>query len=365
VFTRSRLPFLVASAALVLTTAACGSSKTTGVAATGVGTAAPAGAGAPAELKLGFFPNVTHAAALIGVDKGYIQAALGSVKLATTQFNAGPAAMEALLGGGVDATYVGPSPAVNTFVKTHGKELRIVSGASSGGASLVVQPGITDVAQLKGKKVATPQLGGTQDVAARAYFKKNGLSTNQKGGGDVSIVPQDNAQTLDQFKTKSIDAAWVPEPWASRLVIDGGGKVLVNENDLWPNKEFATTLLVVRTSFLTDHPAQVKALIEANEQSIAFAKSDPAGAATAVNAQLKLLTTKTLADAVIKSAFANLTLTDDPLAATIKEQANRAADLGFINQPDLTGILDLTILNDVRKAKNLPAIDDAGLGGKK
>jgi NitT/TauT family transport system substrate-binding protein len=346
------LPLLAVAVALIASTTACGSSKT--------------GAGAaPAELKLGFFPNVTHAAALIGVEKGFIQAKLGSVKLSTTQFNAGPAAMEALLGGGVDATYVGPSPAVNTFVKSHGKELRIVSGASSGGASLVVQPDITDVSQLKGKKVATPQLGGTQDVAARAYFKKNGLTTDQKGGGDLSIVPQDNAQSLDQFKAKSIAGAWVPEPWASRLVIDGGGKVLVNENDLWPTKQFATTLLVVRTSFLTDHPAQVKALIEANEQSIDFAKSDPAGAATAVNSQLKALTTKTLAAAVITSAFANLTLTDDPLAATIKEQASRAADLGFIEKPDLTGILDLTILNDVRKGKNLPAIDDAGLGGKK
>ncbi|MCU1677191.1 MAG: aliphatic sulfonates family transporter, periplasmic ligand-binding protein [Frankiales bacterium] len=350
---RSRFPLLAVSAVLVLATSACGSSKTGGAAAP------------PTELKLGFFPNVTHSAALIGVEKGFIQAKLGAVKLSTAQFNAGPAAMEALLGGGVNATYVGPSPAVNTFVKSHGAELRIVSGASSGGASLVVQPGITDVAQLKGKKVATPQLGGTQDVAARAYFKKNNLTTDQKGGGDVSIVPQDNAQSLDQFKAKAIDAAWVPEPWASRLVIDGGGKVLVNENDLWPDKKFVTTLLVVRTSFLKDHPDQVKALIEANEQSIEFAKSDPAGAAAAVNAQLKALTTKTLADAVIKSAFENLTLTDDPLAATIKEQANRAADLGFIEKPDLTGILDLTILNDVRRAKNLPAIDDAGLGGKK
>ena len=359
-FTRSRLPLLAVAVALVASTTACGSSKTTGVSA---GQGGPGGAAG--ELKLGFFPNVTHAAALIGVDKGFIQAKLGAVKLSTTQFNAGPAAMEALLGGGVNATYVGPSPAVNTFVKSHGAELRIVSGASSGGASLIVQPEITDVAQLKGKKVATPQLGGTQDVAARAYLKKNNLTTDQKGGGDVSIVPQDNAQTLDQFRAKKIDAAWVPEPWASRLVVDGGGKVLVNERDLWPAGQFATTVLVVRTSFLTDHPDQVKALIEANEQSIAFAKSDPAAAATAVNNELKLLTTKTLPDAVLTSAFANLSLTDDPLAATIKEQANRAADLGFIKAPDLTGILDLRILNDVRKAKNLPAIDDADLGGKK
>ena len=351
--------------ALVAATTACGSSKTTGANAGAAGPGGAVGVGAPTEVKLGFFPNVTHAAALIGVQKGFIQTKLGAVKLSTTVFNAGPAAMEALLGGGVNATYVGPSPAVNTFVKSHGKELRIVSGASSGGASLIVQPGITDVAQLKGKKVATPQVGGTQDVAARAYFKKNNLTTDQKGGGDVAIVTQDNAQSLEQFKSKAIDGAWVPEPWASRLVIDGGGKVLVNENDLWPSKQFATTLLVVRTRFLQDHPDQVKALIEANEQSIEFATSDPAGATTAVNAELKALTTKTLADAVITSAFANLTLTDDPLAATIKEQASRAADLGFIDKPDLTGILDLTILNAVRKAKNLPPIDDGGLGGKK
>ncbi|MDQ1723674.1 MAG: sulfonate transport system substrate-binding protein [Frankiaceae bacterium] len=351
--TRSRLPLIVVAVAIVASTTACGQKNAAG--------------SAPTELRLGYFPNVTHAAALIGVEKGFIQAKLGTVKLSTTTFNAGPTAMTALIAasGGIDASYVGPSPAVNTFVKTHGVELRIVSGASSGGASLIVQPGITDVSQLKGKKVATPQLGGTQDVAARAYFKKNGLSTDPNGGGDVSIVPQDNAQSFDQFKSKAIDAAWVPEPWASRLVIDGGGKVLVNESDLWPGNKFATTLLVVRTKFLKDHPDQVKALVEANEQSIAFAASDPADAAKAVNSQLKSLTGKALADAVIASAFKNLTLTDDPLAATIVEQANRAADLGFIQKPDLSGILDLTILNDVRKATNLPAIDDAGLGGKK
>lgn len=352
-FTRSRLPLIAVAVTLVASTTACGSKN--------------AAAATPTELHLGFFPNVTHAAALIGVEKGFIQKHLGSVALKTAQFNAGPAAMEALLAGsnGVDATYVGPSPAVNTFLKTHGIELRVVSGASSGGASLVVQPDITDVAQLKGKKVATPQLGGTQDVAARAYFKSKGLATDKTGGGDVEIVPQDNAQSLDQFKSKAIQAAWVPEPWASRLVADGGGKVLVDERDLWPAKQFVTTLLVVRTKFLTDHPAQVQALIEANEQSIEFAKTDAAGAIAAVNNQLKALTGKILADAVIKSAFANLTLTDDPLASTIAEQASRAADLGFIAKPDLTGILDLSILNSVRKAKGQPAIDEAGLGGKK
>jgi NitT/TauT family transport system substrate-binding protein len=352
VFPRSRVPLLAVAVALVAATSACGQGNA-------------AAQAAPTELKLGYFPNVTHAAALIGVNKGYIQDKLGSVKLSTQTFNAGPSAMEALLGGGVDATYVGPSPAVNTFVKTHGAELRIVSGASSGGASLVVQPGITDVSQLKGQKVATPQLGGTQDVSARSYFKSKGLSTDTSGGGDVSIVPQDNAQTLTQFKQKAIAGAWLPEPWASRVVDEAGGKVLVDERDLWPGKQFTTTVLVVRTKFLTDHPAQVKALIEANEESIALVKSDPAAAGAAINAQLTKDAGKPLSDAVLTSSLAHLTLTDDPLGKTIVEQANKAVDLGLITKPDLTGILDLGILNDVRKSKNLPAIDDAGLAGKK
>ena len=142
-----------------------------------------------------------------------------------------------------------------------GEAIRIVSGATSGGAYLVVKPEITSAAQLKGKTLATPQLGNTQDVALRAWLKSQGLSSDPQGGGDVAILPQANAQTLDTFKSGDIDGAWVPEPWATRLVQEGGGKVLVDERDLWPDGQYVTTHLVVTRSSCEAHPDVVKALL--------------------------------------------------------------------------------------------------------
>jgi NitT/TauT family transport system substrate-binding protein len=182
---------------------------------------------AAGEVRLGYFANVTHATALVGVAHGDFAKALGSTKLTTQTYNAGPAEMTALLGGQLDAAYVGPSSALAAFAQSHGQALRIVAGATSGGAELVVRPGITSVADLKGKTLATPQKGNTQDVALRAWLKQNGLTANPDGTGEVSVDPQDNAATLDQFKAGHIDGAWLPEPWASRMVTEAGAKVLV------------------------------------------------------------------------------------------------------------------------------------------
>ncbi len=202
------------------------------------------------------------------MEKGFIAEALGGeTTLETTVFNAGPAAVEALFAGAIDASYIGPNPAINAFVKSNGDAIRIVSGATSGGAQLVVRDTITSAADLKGKTLSTPQLGNTQDVALRAWLADEGLSTDTQGGGDVSIVPQENAQTLDQFKAGAIDGAWLPEPWASRLV-DAGAVVLVDEKDLWPDGEFVTTHLIVATQFLADHPQTVKALLEGHIEAV-------------------------------------------------------------------------------------------------
>ncbi len=202
-------------------------------------------------LRLGYFPNVTHATALVGVGKGIFAQALGpNVTLKTAIFNAGPAEIEALFADAIDAGYIGPNPAVNGFVKSNGQALRIVSGATSGGAFLVVKRDINSPADLKGKVLATPSLGNTQDVALRAFLKENGLSADTSGGGDVSIRPQENAQTLDAFKANTVQGAWVPEPWATRLVEEGGGKILVDEATLWPDGRFATTELIVSVKFL-------------------------------------------------------------------------------------------------------------------
>jgi NitT/TauT family transport system substrate-binding protein len=309
------------------------------------------------ELRLGYFANVTHATAVFGVGTGVFASKLGATKLKTQIFNAGPAAVEALFGGALDAAYLGPNPAINAFVKSQGRAIRIIAGATSGGAALVVRPNITSPAQLKGKKMASPQTGGTQDIALRAYLAKNGLKTDVRGAGDTTIIAEENSQTLQLFKDGKIDGGWVPEPWASRLVLEGGGKVLVDEKTLWPAGRFVTTHLVVRTDYLQKYPGTVRALlqgeIEANKEIIA----DSGKAQTLVNAQLKLLTGNSLEPATVARAFSEITVTEDPIASSLKTSADNAFVAGLVTKADLKGIYDLRILDELLGRK----LDDAGL----
>jgi len=248
--------FAVVVAGLGLLAAACGGGGSDKEASS---TATSAKSSGPVTLRLGYFPNLTHATALVGVANKIFEKDLGSsVTLKTQTFNAGPAAVEAIFGNQLDITYIGPNPAINAFQKSNGEAVRLIAGATSGGAALVVKPTISGPADLKGKKLASPQLGNTQDVALRSWLKSNGLNTTAQGGGDVSILPQENSQTLDTFKAGQIDGAWVPEPWATRLVIDGKGKVLVDEKTLWEGGKFLTTNVIVRTAFLKDHPDVVE-----------------------------------------------------------------------------------------------------------
>jgi NitT/TauT family transport system substrate-binding protein len=327
-------------------------------------TAAGATSTAAGELRLGYFANITHASAVVGVAHGDFAKALGSTKLTTQLYNAGPAEMTALLGGQLDAAYVGPSSALSAFVTSHGQALKIVAGATSGGAELVVRPGINTVADLKGKTLATPQKGNTQDVALRAWLKQNGLTANTDGTGDVSVNPQDNAATLDQFKAGHIDSAWLPEPWASRMVLEAGAKVLVDERSLWPNGQFATTNLVVSTTFLNAHPDTVKALIDGQIAANQWITADPADAQKLVNDQLKALTGKALSAVEIQRAFSEQTATDDPLAASLQTSMDHAVSTGLLKKTDLHGIFDLTLLNTELAKNGLAAVSDAGLSTK-
>lgn len=328
------------------------------VAATGCSTK-PSSA-ANGTLRLGYFANVTHATALVGVERGTFAEKVGKVE--TQVFNAGPAAVEAIFAGAIDATYIGPNPAINAYVKSKGDAIRIVAGATSGGAQLVVKPGIKSAADLKGKTLATPQLGNTQDVALRAWLASNGLKTDPQKGGDVEIAPQENPQTLELFKAGEIAGAWVPEPWASRLVLDGGGEVLLDEKSLWPDGRFVTTHLVVATKFLEDNPIAVKRLLEAHVETTDWIAKNPTEAKTVVNAALERLTTKKLAPAVLDRAFANLTVTYDPVATSLVASATHAVEVGLLDKPDLTGIYDLRPLNAVLAEQGRPAVSDAGLG---
>src|SRR5262245_8285880 len=256
------------------------------------------------DLRLGYLVNLTHATALVGVQRGIFATDLGSnVTLKTSTFNAGPDEVTALLSGSIDAAYLGPNPAINAFTQSHGQAIRVVSGATSGGASLVVKPAITSVAQLKGKTLATPQLGNTQDVALRYWLAKNGLKTTPEGSGDVSIHPQDNSQTMQTFRQGQTDGAWVPEPWATRLVLEGGGKILVDERDLWPSRQFATTLLAVRTDFLRQHPAAVRGLLTGQVDANQLVNSQTAGAQKSADDGIGQVTGRPLAAPVVAEAW--------------------------------------------------------------
>jgi NitT/TauT family transport system substrate-binding protein len=345
----------VAAVAVTALAAACGGGDTT---ASG-GSAAGGGDTAKTEVRLGFFPNITHSTALVGVKKGFFTKALGAnVTLKTATFNAGPAATEAIFSDAIDATYIGPNPAINAWSKSKGEAIKIVAGSASGGVYLVVKPTINTVADLKGKKIATPQLGNTQDVALRFWLQEKGIKTDTKGGGDVSIVPQENSQTLQTFATGDIDGAWVPEPFASRLVQESKGKILVDESELWPNKQFVITHLIVRQQFLKEHPDIVKKLIEGHVEANAYINADPAGAKEAINSELEDLSGKPLKTEVLDSAFKNITFTNDPIASSLITSADHAQKVGLLDPVDLNGIYDLTILNEVLTAKGQQAVTD-------
>jgi NitT/TauT family transport system substrate-binding protein len=314
----------------------------------------------PGDLRLGYYANLTHAAALVGVKNGLFATALGpQTSLQTHVFNAGPDAVEALLSNSIDATYVGPNPAINAFIQSHGQAIRIIAGATSGGASLVVSSGIKSVSDLRGKTLASPQLGNTQDIALRWWLKNNGYQTTVTGGGDVKITPQDNATTLQTFKAKQIDGAWVPEPWATRLVQEGGGHVLVDERSLWPGGQFATTMLVVRKDFLARYPGTVKELLQGQMKAIDFLLQNPTQAQQDVSDAIAQITSKRLAAGVVAGAWQNLTFTMDPLAPSLKASADHAYQLGLLKDKNLAGIYDIRLLNELLAAAGKPAVSVA------
>jgi len=317
-------------------------------------------AGTPAaELRLGYFPNITHAPALIGVANNLFTQELGSTKLTTQTFNAGPEEVSALLGGSLDAGFIGSGPAINAFSKSNG-QVQLIAGSTSGGAQLVVSPDITSPDQLKGKIIATPQAGNTQDIAFKKWLKANNLQ-NGSGPDAVTVQNIDNPRTLDLFKSGQVAGGWLPEPWSSRLV-DAGAKVLVDEKTLWPNGEFPTTVLIVRKQFLAEHPQTVEALLRAEQKAIDFATAQPDQAKTVTNDAIKQLTNSSLAPAVLDRAFTELSFGTDPLASTFPQLAKDSVTAGITEkETDLTGFLDVTPLNNVLTAAGQPTVDAAGL----
>ncbi len=340
-------------AAIVLLTA-CGDDA-------GSGSSSGSGGGdAAVTLRLGYFPNVTHAPAIIGLEQGLFAEALGDgVSLEPASFNAGTEAIEALFSGALDASFIGANPAINGFAQSNGEALRIVSGTTSGGAFLVVQPEITSVDDLRGATLATPSLGNTQDVALRAFLADEGFSTDTTGGGDVSIVPQANADTLTAFQQGRVDGAWVPEPWATRLILEGGGGVLIDEADLWPDGRFVTTHLIVATGFLEEHPDTVRDLLSGLVDSIELANDNPAEAQRVTNAGIEAVTSSALPAETTDGAWANLTFTWDPIASSLVVSAEDAEAVGLLEPVDLDGIYELDLLNEVLADRQLEEVQSS------
>ena len=310
----------------------------------------------PEEVRLGYFPNLTHATAIVADKEGFFAKHLGATKLTVSTFNAGPGAMEALKSGAIDATYVGPGPATNAYINSDGQAVTVVAGAATGGSSLVVDPSVRSAADLRGKKVSTPSLGNTQDIALRHWLSKQGLQTDLQGGGDVNILPQENAQILEAFTQKLIVAAWVPEPYATRMV-QAGGKVLVDEHDLWPQGRFATTVLAVSTDFLKEHPATVKALLAGHLDATEFVAKNPAKAQSDVANLIATLSGKPLKDAVIAAAWKQLEFTVDPVSSSLVAGAQHAHEIGVLEEePKLDKLVDLSLLNQLLKERGKTVI---------
>jgi len=297
-------------------------------------------------LRLGFFPNVTHGQALVGADDGTLATALAG-RLQARMFNAGPAAMEALLGGELDASYVGPGPAVIAYLRTRGEELRVVAGAASGGAVLVVKDARRPE-DLAGKRVASPQLGNTQDVALRVWLRANGLS--DKGGArGVEVTPLSNPDILALFARGDLAGAWVPEPWGARLIAEAGGRILVDERTLWPGGRFPTTLLVVSRRALERRPSDVAALLRAHVALTRRWEDDPRGFGRLVNEAYGRRTGKPLPDGILQDAMSRIEPTTDPLAPQLAQMARHAQSLGFAPAGDVSGMVDGRLLAEVAR----------------
>ena len=314
---------------------------------------------ATSVIRIGYFANLTHAQALVGLADGAFARALGPrATIEATVFNAGPSVVEAMFATRIDLAYIGPNPAINGFVQSHGEALRIVAGATSAGAAFVVRPDarVAVPADLAGKRIATPQLGNTQDVALRAYLVSNGLQTKEKGG-DVEVIPTANAQIIDLVKQGQIDGAWVPEPWASRLVVEAGCTVLVDERDLWPGGDFVTAHVVVSKTYLDAHPDVVKAWIEAHVTVTQWLLADPAEAQSVLNREIERLTGRAIAPEVLARAWSSIRPTWDPIASSLFACASAAQAAGFLAQGvDLAGIYDISLLNEVLRGKGLPEV---------
>ena len=307
----------------------------------------------PKEVRLGYFANLTHAQAVLGVSSGEFEKAVGpSSKFSTKVFNAGPSLIEALFAGEIDIGYVGPGPALTGFDKSHGQGLRVVSGAAANGVVIVARSGsgINTLQDLAGRKIASPQHGNTQDLSARHYV------TAELKRDASTVVPIANAEQAGLMSRGEIDASWAPEPWGSYLVAQTGAKVIATERDLWPEKSFAITLVVTTPEFLKKHPDVVEKVLRVHLDWTDRLKGDPQAYLPQLEQAMFSLTNKRLPPGVLQAALPNVTFTEEPLEHTFVKYAQWSYDLGFSKEPtDTTGLIDTSIVKRLRAAGPSPA----------
>jgi NitT/TauT family transport system substrate-binding protein len=313
------------------------------------------------ELRIGYFPNINHAQAVIGIGNGDFKKVLGeNVDIKPFIFNAGPSAIEAIFAKQVDVTYVGPNPAINGYVISNGEDIRAIAGATSGGAIFVIRAGtnINSASDFANKKFASPQLGNTQDVALRTYLLENGYKTVENKG-NVHVLPAKNPDILTLFLKKDIDGAWVPEPWGERLIKEANGRLFLDEKDLWPDGKFVTGLIVVRTDYLKNNPDVIEKLLKAHVEETEWINNNKEEAIKTFNTELKKVTFQTIPEDILREALTRLEFTYDPIQQSLYKSANDAFEIGFLGKtkPDLSNLFDLTLLNKVLKEKGLTTIN--------
>ena len=310
-----------------------------GSAASGVSSAGSNAA--PTQIRIGYFANLTHAQAVLGVASGEFQQAVSPAQVKTTVFNAGPSLVEALFAGEIDIGYVGPGPALSAHAKSRGQGIRVISGAAANGVVIVARKdsGISTLADLAGKRVATPQKGNTQDIAARRYLK---FELKQQ---DPKVVPVSNAEQVGLMSRGQIDASWAPEPWGSFLVSQAGAKVIAAEKDLWPEKQFAIAIVITTPEFLKAHPDTLEKVLTVHRAWTTRLTNEPDKYVPQLEQGLFDLTRKKLPAGVTKSALTNTQFTDDPLPHTFDVYAQWSYDVGFSKEKtDTKGLIDTTIL---------------------
>jgi len=302
-------------------------------------------------VRVAFFPNLGHSIAIVGTEKGIFAEKLGNQTVIEIRlFDSGPQVIESIFANEIDLAYVGPGPAINGFVKSDGKALKILAGAASGGVSLVIHPNskIESVADFPGKRIAAPQIGNTQDISLRNYLYQNNLKPAEKGGS-IYVINVVNPDIFTLFSKGELDAAWVPEPWASRLVQQLGGIRLFQEKDLWPDQKFSSAVLIVRSEFLEKHPDIVQKWVEAHMQTSNWINEHPTATKLIFNDFLKKKTGKTFPSEILNEAFSNLQITSDPIESSINTFAERANALGYLGREGYTleGIFYAEPLNSI------------------